>query len=120
MIKPTIIEHADAINVGTQIAAGEADSAAERTAIVPVGGMIVMQVLLITRKRIIGSLAMPGRGLSRFSSIIALIPNGVAALPSPSMLAARFITIAPIAGWSGGTSGNTRRRTGASMREIAA
>src|SRR5688572_33091588 len=98
MIKPTIIEHADAISVGTQIAPGEADPAAARTAIVPVGAISVMQVLLMTRNRIIGSLATPGRGLSRFSSTIALIPNGVAALPSTSMLAARFSTIATITG----------------------
>src|SRR2546427_1581331 len=106
--------------VGTQIAAGAVEPAAARTAIVPVGGMRWMAALLITRNSTIGLVITPGYGFNRFNSTIALSPNGVAALPRPSMFAARFITIAPIAGWSGGTSGNRRRRIGESPRAITA
>ena len=53
---------------------------------------------LIARNITIASVATPGYGFSRFSSTIALRPNGVAALPRPSMFDAMFITIAPIAG----------------------
>ena len=50
--------------------------------------------------------------LSFCSSSIALMPNGVAALPSPSQLAVRLRAISAKAGWSGGTSGNSGRRIG--------
>ena len=49
---------------------------------------------------------------------MAFKPNGVAAFPSPSMLVAKFITMAPMAGWSAGTSGNKRRISGAISWEI--
>ena len=42
--------------------------------------------------------ATPGRGFNDSKSRIARSPSGVAALPSPSMLAAMFISIDPIAG----------------------
>lgn len=45
---------------------------------------------------------------------IALSPIGVAALSSPSTLAAIFITIDPKAGLSDGTPGRIRRNNGAS------
>jgi hypothetical protein len=53
----------------------------------------------------IGSVAVSSLGFSFWSSSIALIPNGVAALPSPKMLAVMFSAIIPSAGWSAGTSG---------------
>ena len=42
--------------------------------------------------------ATPGLGLSDSSNRMARKPSGVAALPSPSMFAAMFITMAPMAG----------------------
>jgi len=62
--------------------------------------------------------ATAGRGLSRSRSRMARKPSGVAAFPSPSMLAAMFMSIDPIAGCSGGTSGNRRRMTGRRPRAI--
>ena len=50
--------------------------------------------------------------LSFCSSSIALMPNGVAALPSPNTLAVRLSAIIASAGWSGGTSGKSGRSTG--------
>jgi hypothetical protein len=46
---------------------------------------------------------------------MAFRPSGVAALSSPSMLALKFITMLPPAGWPRGMSGNSRRNSG-SMR----
>ena len=43
-------------------------------------------------------------------------PSGVAAFPRPSMFAAMFIIMEPIAGWSGGTPGNSRRMMGRNAR----
>ncbi len=40
----------------------------------------------------------------------------MAALPRPSMLAAMFINMEPMAGWSGGTSGKMRRSSGRNPR----
>ena len=107
-----------ATSVGIQIARGICDPAAKRIAAVPVGGISTIDAELIARNSAIALVATPGWGLRRSSSTMALMPNGVAALPSPSMLDERFITIAPIAGWSGGTSGKKRRRIGCSTRTI--
>ncbi len=65
------------------------------------------------------SVATPGRSFSRFSSVMALRPKGVAALPRPSTFEARFMIMAPMAGWSDGTSGNSRRMTGRRPRATA-
>jgi hypothetical protein len=77
-----------------------------------------MAEVLIARKSTIGLEATPGSGFNRSSSTIAFRPKGVAALPSPKMLAAKFITIELMAGWSGGTSGKRRRSRGASFPAI--
>ena len=87
-----------AIKMGTQTASGALEPAAARTAAVPVGAISTTQVALIERNRTIASLATPGTRFKRFSSTIAFNPKGVAALPSPSMFDARFITMAPMAG----------------------
>ena len=81
-----------------------------------VAGMSCTLLVLIARKVHMAFVAVPGCGLSPSKSFMARSPNGVAALPSPSMLAAMFITIAPIAGWSPGTSGKSRRITGRNAR----
>ena len=47
---------------------------------------------------------------------MALSPNGVAALSSPSRFAEKFITMCPVAGWPLGTSGKMREKKGAMMR----
>jgi len=45
-------------------------------------------------------------------------PSGVAALPSPRILAAMLSSIEPIAGWSWGTSGKSHFSTGLSARQL--
>ena len=58
-------------------------------------GMMVTAEVLSTRKRIWSLLASSGFGLTSCSSCMALRPSGVAALSSPSMLAAMFMTMLP-------------------------
>src|SRR5271154_5525452 len=79
-----------------------------------VTGMRVMELVLMARNMHIALVAVPGRGLSFSSSFMARRPIGVAALLRPRMLAAMFISIAPMAGCSGGTSGNNQSITGLS------
>ncbi len=76
-------------------------------------GISVMPAVLSTRNMIIGLLAVSGFGLISCSSRMAFRPSGVAALSRPSMLALKFITMLPLAGWPGGMSGKTRRKKGA-------
>ena len=52
------------------------------------------------------------------SCSMARMPNGVAALPSPIALAAMLRIIDPIAGWSAGTSGNSRTISGRTVRAM--
>ena len=63
--------------------------------------------------------AMPLCPLSRSSSCIALMPNGVAALPIPSRFALMLEIIAPAASESGLMLGNSRRMTGRSSLRSA-
>ena len=89
------------------ITVGRAAPAAARIAIA-VAGINCTELVLIAKKVHIAFEATPGRGFNDSKSRIARSPSGVAAFPSPSMFAAIFISIEPIAGWSGGTSGNNR------------
>ena len=61
--------------------------------------------------------AVPVRLLYLLSSSMALMPNGVAALPRPIMLAEMFKIIALIAGLPLGTEGKRRRMTGLIARD---
>ena len=79
-------------------------------------GISVMPAVLRTRNMIIGLLAVSGCGLISCSSRMALRPSGVAALSRPSMLALKFMTMLPLAGWPAGMSGKTRRKNGPSAR----
>ena len=65
---------------------------------ITVAGISCTLLVLMARKVHMALVATPGRRLSRSRSAIARRPKGVAALPRPSMLAAMFMTIAPIAG----------------------
>ena len=114
---PTNVEQAVAISVVGKIAAGSALPWWARRPIIPVGSSARPDVL-IARNRTIALVAVPFSLLSSLSSFIALRPKGVAALPRPSALAEMFITIAPIAGWSSGTSGKRRMRIGRIRRAI--
>ena len=112
---PAAVDIDVASSVGSQIPAALLEPIEARRAITPSGASATLEVL-IARNSAMASVATPGHGLSRLSSIIALMPNGVAALPSPSMLLAMFMIIALIAGCSGGTSGKRRTITGRSHR----
>ena len=59
---------------------------------------MVTLLVLIARNSAIALVAVPFSGFRVSSSCIALIPNGVAALPRPSALALMFMIIAPMAG----------------------
>ena len=92
------VEQVVATRVGIQKARGSVDPAASRTSMVPRGGIKVTLEVLMARKSAIESEATPGRGFKLRSSTIAFSPKGVAALPSPSMLAAMFRIMALMAG----------------------
>ena len=79
------------------IAVGLVDPEAARIAIA-VAGTNCTELVLIARKVHIAFDATPGRGLRVSRSRIARRPSGVAALPRPSMFAAMFISIDPMAG----------------------
>ena len=98
--------------------AGSRAPSPARMAMTPVGSTATPEVLM-ARNRTIALVATPGRRLSFSSSCMARTPKGVAAFPRPSTLAAMFMIIAPIAGWSGGTSGNRRTITGRMNRARA-
>src|SRR5256714_5136448 len=100
----TVAAQSVASNAVPTIAVGRVDPDAARIAMA-VAGINCTELVLIARNVHIAFVATSVRGLSVFRSRIARKPSGVAALPSPSMLAAMFITIEPIAGCSGGTSG---------------
>ena len=71
-----------------------------------------MEDVLIARKVHIAFVAVPGRGFRVSRCCMARRPSGVAAFERPSMLAAMFITMEPMAGWLAGTSGKRRRSRG--------
>ena len=79
-------------------------------------GRSCTELVLIARNVHMAFVAVPGARLSVSRSAMARRPRGVAALPRPSMLEAMFITIDPIAGWSPGTSGKSRRNRGRKPR----
>ena len=91
--------------------AGSREPAAARNAMTPVGSSVTLEVLM-ARKRAMASVAVPGWGFSLSSSCIARIPKGVAAFPRPRALADMLRIMAPMAGCSGGTSGNNRTISG--------
>ncbi len=65
---------------------------------IAVVGINWTELVLIARNVHIALVATPGRGLRFSKSRIARKPSGVAALPSPSIFAAMFMTIDPMAG----------------------
>ncbi len=85
-------------SVGTQIEKGDSDPVATRTATVPRGGSSTIEEVLMARNSAIASVATPLFRFSLSNSTIAFSPKGVAALPSPSMFEAKFMTMAVIAG----------------------
>jgi hypothetical protein len=79
---------------------------------ITVAGITCTEEVFKTRNVHMALVALEGLGLSFCSSFIAFMPMGVAAFPRPSILAARFITTAPMAGWFLGTPGKMGTSTG--------
>ena len=102
----TSVAHPLANQVGKKMPMASAEPTDARNATTP-EGRIARAEVLIARKRTIALVAVPRDVFNLSSSSIALIPNGVAALPKPSILLERCRTIALIAGLSAGTSGNS-------------
>ncbi len=75
-------------------------------------GMIVRPEVWITRNISCASVASSLFGLSDCRLSMAFRPNGVAALSRPSILAEKFITMWPLAGWLRGTPGKMREKNG--------
>jgi len=114
---PAAVEIAVAIRVVGKMAEGSAEPFSARSPMIPVGSR-AMPLVLMARKSTMALLAVPLSALSSSSSFMAFRPKGVAALPRPRALAAMFMTMAPMAGWSGGTSGKSRTRTGRMRRAM--
>jgi hypothetical protein len=93
----TVAAQSVAKNAVPTMTVGLADPAAAKIAIA-VAGINCTELVLIAKKVHIAFEATPGRGFNDSKSRIARNPSGVAALPSPSMFAAMFISIEPIAG----------------------
>ena len=75
-------------------------------------GMMVSPEVLSTRNMIMGLVAVSFLGFRSCSCSMARRPSGVAALSSPSMLAAMFMKMLPVTGCPFGMSGNRRVKTG--------
>ena len=116
---PTMVEQPVATRVVGKMAAGSTEPWRARRPMIPVGNN-ANPLVLMARNNTMALVAVPCCLLSLFNSAIALMPKGVAALPNPKALAAKFITIAPIAGWSSGMSGNRRTKTGRISRAMNA
>ena len=102
-------------HVGKKMPTASSDPTDARIDTTPDGRMARADVLM-ARNRTIALVAVPRSPFSLSSSSIALMPKGVAALASPSMLAAMLRIIALIAGLWTGTPGKRRRMTGPSAR----
>ena len=73
-----------------------------------VTGSNVTDEVLSTRNKIWALVAVAGFGFKLCKACMAFKPSGVAALSSPSILAAKFMVMAPWASWPLGTSGIMR------------
>ena len=80
-------------------------------------GISVRLEVFNTRNMIIGLLAVSFRGFSSCRPSMAFRPSGVAALSSPSMLAARFMKMLPVTGCPLGMSGKSLLNSGPNIRE---
>ena len=115
---PAIVEQNVASRSGTNTSVGCSAPICARYTMMETGMMVSPEVLS-TRNIIIGSVAVSLRGLSVWSCSMAFSPSGVAALSSPSMLAAMFMKMDPVAGCPLGMPGNSRVNTGESTRARA-
>ena len=112
---PTTTEAELASQTAGRISKGAADPACIRSSPTVVGSRSRAAVLSTTNMAM-WLVATPGVEESLFSSCMALMPRGVAALPSPSRLAEMFIEMAPMAGPAGSRPGKASRVRGERAR----
>ena len=112
-----VVEQMVAKRVVGKMAAGSLEPAAARSAMMPVGRMVTLEVL-IARNKTMALVAVPLCWFSVSSSCMARMPKGVAALPRPRTLADMFRIMAPMAGCSAGTSGKRRTMRGRTVRAM--
>ena len=112
---PASVEKNVASRMGIKISVGCAAPICTRYTMIETG-ISVSPDVFSTRNIIIGFHAVSFFGFSSCICSIAFSPSGVAALSSPSMLAARFMKIEPVTGWPLGMSGNSFVNTGDSSR----
>ena len=80
--------------------------------------MMTSPEVFSTKNIIIGLLAVSFLGFSSCNPSMAFKPSGVAALSSPSILAARFMKMLPVTGCPLGMSGKSLLKIGLKSREI--
>ena len=112
---PARVEKNVASRIGTNTSVGWAAPSCARYTMMLIGIKVSPEVFS-TRNMIIGLLAVSFFGFSSCNPSIAFSPRGVAALSSPSMLAARFMKILPVTGCPFGISGNSFENSGLSSR----
>ena len=112
---PANVEKNVASRMGMNTSVGWAAPICERYTRMEMG-MRVRPEVLSTRNMIIGLVAVSFFGLRVCISSMAFSPSGVAALSSPSMLAAMFMKMLPVTGCPLGMSGNSLVNTGESRR----
>lgn len=113
MMMPASVEKKVASRIGIKISVGCAAPIWARYTRIEIG-ISVSPLVFSTRNMIMGLLAVSFLVFNSCSCSIAFRPKGVAALSSPSMLAAIFIKIEPVTGCPLGMSGNSLVNTGLS------
>ena len=113
---PARVDAQVAIRMGRNTMAGSGAPCCARYKKMVTGSKVTAEVLS-TRNRICASEAVSLSGLRLCRSCMAFSPMGVAALSSPSMLAARFMVMEPMAGCPAGTSGIRRVNSGVTARD---
>src|SRR5690606_20943928 len=109
------VEQDVAMRIGMKMLVGLVDSIVTRSAMME-RGMTDRPEALSTRNMICALDAVSLFGLSSCRSFIAFNPRGVAALSRPRMLALKFMTMEPVAGWLRGISGKRREKNGLNRR----
>ena len=112
---PTTVEKNVASRMGIKMSVGCAAPICARYTMM-LTGISVRPLVFSTRNIIIGLEAVSFFGFSSCICSMAFSPKGVAALSSPSMLAAIFMKILPVTGWPLGISGNSLVNTGDNRR----
>ena len=115
MMTPASVEKNVANRMGIKISVGWAAPSWARYTKIEIG-ISVSPLVFSTRNMIIGLEAVSFFVFRSCNCSIAFNPKGVAALSSPSMLAAMFMKMEPVTGCPLGMSGNSLTKIGLSSR----